>query len=599
MRGILGPLALVAVLGCMIVPPPYWIIDLLLIGNLGLALLLLISTLYVSEPLKLSALPSILLIATITRLALNVASSRMILSSGHAGAAIETFGHVVIQNNLVVGAVIFLIISFIQFMVIAKGAERVAEVSARFVLDALPGKQMAIDADVRNGLLDLESARRKRAELGVESRFYGALDGAMKFVKGDAVAGLVIVGINLLGGISSGLLLEGLDPSAAVTKYSILAFGDGLITQIPALLSSLAAGMVVTRVDGADGNLATVVVDQLGQVKPATVLMSIALASLAFLPGMPVGTCISLSVACLAWSSMKPREPAIAAPFVPSLPPLLQVELSEDLTKELVRSSTLLQLPDSIRSGVYVSSGVFLPWPVITTSTALEKQARILIRQVAVADLEIGSPGQAVELLLRELSPHVPAMIDDTLMRRLLDFVERDAPELVAAAVPGMVSLTTVTSLCRNLLMEGLSIRSLDVILQAIAEAGSKDERQLLESVRISLGRLICAPHLTGHRLTALGLDPLLDLVLARAECDGRAYDPAILDGVVTAAESWSHPFVVSRSGRRLLKDYLGLRGFDHSVIAYEEVPRDVRVDLAFIVRPGCSAERVVDELAA
>ena len=254
----------------MLLPVPPAVMDFLLVGNLILALVLFLSTLYIPDTLRLSALPTMLLLATLYRLALNISTTRNILSAGDGGRVVEAFGGIVIQGNLVVGVVIFLIITLVQFIVIAKGSERVAEVSARFTLDALPGKQMSIDADVRAGVIDVSTARVKRQDLQTESRFYGALDGAMKFVKGDAIAGIIITVINIVGGLAIGIISEGLPLPLAVTKYTTLTIGDGLVAQIPALLNSLAAGIVVTRVArGDDASLAGELLSQLGQVKRA------------------------------------------------------------------------------------------------------------------------------------------------------------------------------------------------------------------------------------------------------------------------------------------------------------------------------------------
>ncbi|RIL08081.1 MAG: EscV/YscV/HrcV family type III secretion system export apparatus protein, partial [Proteobacteria bacterium] len=202
MKELILPLALTAVLASLLFPIPTAILDILLVGNLLLAAMLVASSIYITDALKLSSLPAILLLATLARLSLNVATTRLILGSGDAGQTVEAFGSVVISENLVVGLIVFIVITLIQFLVIAKGAERVAEVAARFTLDALPGRQMSIDADVRAGVIDFDTARKRRADLQTESRFYGALDGAMKFIKGDAIAGIAIVIVNIMGGLA-------------------------------------------------------------------------------------------------------------------------------------------------------------------------------------------------------------------------------------------------------------------------------------------------------------------------------------------------------------------------------------------------------------
>jgi flagellar biosynthesis protein FlhA len=238
--------ALLGILVVLVVPLPPLVLDLLLAFNLGLTVLLLLFTLSATQPLDFSVFPSLLLLLTLFRLALNVATTRLILLNGHAGNIVSAFGGYVVGGNLVVGLVVFLILIVIQFVVITKGAGRISEVAARFTLDAMPGKQMAIDAELNAGMIDEKEARGRRQHLMHEAEFHGAMDGASKFVRGDAIAGLIITAINLLGGIVLGMY-RGLDISQAVRTYSILSVGDGLITQIPALIVATASGILVTK----------------------------------------------------------------------------------------------------------------------------------------------------------------------------------------------------------------------------------------------------------------------------------------------------------------------------------------------------------------
>lgn len=242
----------VAVLVMMIVPLPPAALDFLIALNLAVSLALLLVALCVADASRLAALPSILLLATLFRLGLNVSTTRLVLLDGNAGRIVEAFGKIVVSGNLVVGCVVFLVLAIVQFIVIAKGAERVAEVAARFTLDALPGKQMAIDADLRAGSVTLEEAQERRRGLERESQLYGALDGAMKFIKGDAIAGLAIVVVNIVGGLGVGLLQKGMSISEAASHYAVLTIGDGLAAQLPSLLVSATAGLVVTRVPDGD-----------------------------------------------------------------------------------------------------------------------------------------------------------------------------------------------------------------------------------------------------------------------------------------------------------------------------------------------------------
>lgn len=282
-------LMLLLAVGMMIMPIPIVVIDMLIGFNLGFAVLLLMVALYLNTPVDFSSLPGVILISTVFRLALTVATTRLILAEGDAGSIIHTFGDFVISGNIAVGIVIFLIVTMVQFMVLAKGAERVAEVSARFTLDALPGKQMAIDAELRNGHIDQHEARRRRAALEQESQLHGAMDGAMKFVKGDAIAGLVVICINMLGGITIGLLSQGMSLEDALHQYTILTIGDALISQIPALLLSITAATIVTRVSGPSKlNLGGDIVGQLTASTQALRLAACVLVVMGLVPGFPL-----------------------------------------------------------------------------------------------------------------------------------------------------------------------------------------------------------------------------------------------------------------------------------------------------------------------
>ncbi len=245
----LAAFVIVAIL-ILLLEMPNWVVNFSISFNITLGIVLLMISLYVNKPLELAAFPSILLIGTVFRLVLSIASTRLILSKGDAGQVVEAFGNFVTGGNMVVGGVIFLIITVVQFMVITKGAERIAEVSARFALDAMPGKQMTIDADFNAGLISPEEAVKRREDLQRESSLYGSMDGAMKFVKGDTIAGIIITLINIIGGLIIGILLNGMQPADAVAKYTILTIGDGLAAQVPSLLMAISSGIVMTRATG-------------------------------------------------------------------------------------------------------------------------------------------------------------------------------------------------------------------------------------------------------------------------------------------------------------------------------------------------------------
>ena len=280
------PVVLVGAVVMMVVPIPPALLDLLLAANLAFALLVLLAVLTLRDTLDLSTFPSLILITTLMRLALNVSSTRLILLDGYAGKVIATFGEFVVGGSVVVGLVVFLILVVIQFAVITAGAGRVAEVGARFALDAMPGKQMAIDADLAAGLIDEREARERRSRIARESDFYGAMDGASKFVKGDAIAGIVIVIINLIGGLVIGVSIAGMPVGDAVATYSLLTVGDGLVSQIPALLISAATGLMVSRVDDED-DLGPTVGAQLLREPRALRIAALVLAGIGLLPGLP------------------------------------------------------------------------------------------------------------------------------------------------------------------------------------------------------------------------------------------------------------------------------------------------------------------------
>jgi flagellar biosynthesis protein FlhA len=280
------PLAVVGIVLLLVVPVPAWVLDTLITVNIILAIVVLLTTMFARKPLDFSVFPSLLLIATLFRLGLNVASTRLVLGQGYAGQVVDTFGHVAVGGNIIIGAVVFLILVVIQFVVVTKGAERVAEVGARFTLDAMPGKQMAIDADLNSGLITDTQARERRAEVAAEADFYGAMDGASKFVKGDAIAGVLIIVINVIGGIGIGMLQNGMPILDAMNKYTILTIGDGLTAQIPALLMAVSTGMIVTR-SGAETDMGSTASAQLSQSRMALIIAGCAAIALCLIPGMP------------------------------------------------------------------------------------------------------------------------------------------------------------------------------------------------------------------------------------------------------------------------------------------------------------------------
>ncbi|MCP5279011.1 MAG: flagellar biosynthesis protein FlhA [Thiobacillus sp.] len=326
-----APLLVIMILAMMILPLPPFMLDILFTFNIALSMIVLLISLYTLKPLEFSVFPTVLLLTTLLRLSLNVASTRIVLLEGHgsadaAGKVIEAFGHFLVGGNYAVGLVVFLILVLINFVVITKGAGRIAEVSARFTLDAMPGKQMAIDADLNAGLIGEDEARRRRSEIAQEADFYGSMDGASKFVRGDAVAGIIIMVINVFGGLIIGVAQHDLDLATAASKYTLLTIGDGLVAQIPALVISTAAGIVVTRVSS-EQDLNQQVVGQVFGRPQALFLTSGILSILGLVPGMPhVAFLLMGGVLAGAgyWMTQQNREAAQAQ--VEELPPPAQEE---------------------------------------------------------------------------------------------------------------------------------------------------------------------------------------------------------------------------------------------------------------------------------
>ncbi|WP_038901335.1 type III secretion system export apparatus subunit SctV [Dickeya dadantii] len=300
---VVGAVIVMAIVFMMIIPLPTGLIDVLIAFNICISSLLIVLAMYLPKPLAFSTFPAVLLLTTMFRLALSISTTRQILLQQDAGHVVEAFGNFVVGGNLAVGLVIFMILTVVNFLVITKGSERVAEVAARFTLDAMPGKQMSIDSDLRAGLIDAQQARQRRENLAKESQLFGAMDGAMKFVKGDAIASLVIVFINMIGGFAIGVLQNGMAAGDAMHIYSVLTIGDGLIAQIPALLISLTAGMIITRVsaDGQkmDNNIGREIAEQLTSQPKAWIISSVGMLGFALLPGMPTLVFLLISLVSL------------------------------------------------------------------------------------------------------------------------------------------------------------------------------------------------------------------------------------------------------------------------------------------------------------
>jgi flagellar biosynthesis protein FlhA len=306
-KDILLALGILVIISLLIVPLPPILMDILIASNLSLAMLILLVSLYLKNPLEFSAFPTVLLVTTLFRLGLNVATTRLILTEAYAGEIIQSFGTFVIRGNYIVGFIIFIILMVINFIVIIKGSSRIAEVAARFTLDALPGKQMSIDADLNAGYIDEKEARIRRQNLTKEADFYGAMDGAAKFIRGDAIAGLIITGINILGGFAIGVAQKNMSITDALSTYTILTIGDGLVSQIPSLLISVSAGFVVTRSASAD-KLDIELGSQIGGKPTAISLASFAMLVMAFVPGFPTIPFLLLSILTAGLAFVRHRQ---------------------------------------------------------------------------------------------------------------------------------------------------------------------------------------------------------------------------------------------------------------------------------------------------
>ncbi|MFJ3474573.1 flagellar biosynthesis protein FlhA [Microbacterium maritypicum] len=398
------PIGVVGIIMLLVVPVPPFLLDILIILNIMFALVILLTSMFVKKPLDFSVFPSLLLVATLFRLGLNVASTRLVLGEAYAGQVIEAFGAIAVGGSLIIGAVVFLILVVIQFVVVTKGAERVAEVGARFTLDAMPGKQMAIDADLNAGLITDAEARERRAEVAAEADFYGAMDGASKFVKGDAIAGLVIIIINIVGGIAIGIVQHGMTIDEAVSTYSLLTIGDGLVTQIPALLMAVSTGMIVTR-STAEAEMGTAASAQLGQSRNALIIAGCAAIIMSLIPHMPMLPFVAIGALLLLIAqrikATQKREEAAAAAQSPSAAPADQPE--ELIEKMRVHPLEILLAPDiidlvtggpddllarvkALRRRIALDLGLIAP-PVRTRDSIELPQATYVIR---IAGVETG-----------------------------------------------------------------------------------------------------------------------------------------------------------------------------------------------------------------
>jgi flagellar biosynthesis protein FlhA len=585
-------IGVVIVVSLLVVPLPPFVLDALLALSFALSIVVLLVTLSARDPVEFSIFPSLLLLITLFRLGLNVSSTRLILSTGHAGQVISAFGNFVIGGNIVVGLVIFLILVVINFVVITKGAGRIAEVAARFTLDAMPGRQMSIDADLGAGLIDETEARRRREEINRYADFYGSMDGAAKFVRGDAVAGIIITAINLLGGFVIGMAQRGMGASEALNTYGGLAVGDGLVTQIPALIVSTGAGILVTY-----GSAGTAMAPSIGRqlTRSPRAIWTVAgiLTVFAVVPGLPAipflllaGISAVIAKTAAGSSAKEDATKAAAAvaanaPDAPTSQPLRDLLAVEPLELEIgyglvpladeAHRGDLLQRIGILRKQLALELGIVIPAARIRDNIQLSAHGyAIKIRGVRVAAGEIlprhalaldtsgGAPSiegiatrdpsfgmPAVWItpaqravaegfgytvvdapavlsthMMETIREHAAELLSRQGVRELLDGLKETHPALVDDVVPHRVPLGTVHRVLQRLLREGIPIRDLVSILEAVSDASetTKDPEALTEHVRrclaLSIAQLLLE---AGGKVHAITVGPRVEVALMQA----------------------------------------------------------------------------------
>ena len=584
-------LAVVVIVLFLVVPLPAPALDVLIVVNISLSIMILMITMTISEALEFSIFPSLLLVTTLFRLGLNVSSTRLILSQGgQAGVVIEAFGNLITQGNIVIGILIFLIIVLVQFIVITKGAERVSEVAARFTLDAMPGKQMAIDADLSSGMIDEKEARLRRYKIQKEADFYGAMDGATKIVKGDAVMSLIITVINFVAGLIIGIVQGGGDLASVISTYSIATIGDGLVSQLPALMISTATGMIVTR-SVSDGSLNTDVISQFKAQPRAILATGVILVLLGIFPGTPTVPLLLVGAALMAGGllserkmereKLQPQEEAAAEVSQPE-PTASESDYFKDINNvyslltvepiEMEFGYSLIPLVDENSGGKLISRivifrrqyaqdmGFVIPSIRLHDGSSLgTNQYIIRIRGEEVARgevlvdyylaLEPPNPAgqidgiEAIEpaygipsrwilpenkemaeiygytvitpltVMLTHLSEtvkkHAYELLGRTEVMQLVEHLKQTEPDLVADAIPNVVTYAGLEKILRNLLKEGVPIRDLGLILEAIVDAGpgNRDIDLVTEQVRTRLSRTITRRFCDNGQLRVVTLD--------------------------------------------------------------------------------------------
>ncbi len=565
-------LAVLFIVALLMVPLPGVMLDLFLATSIGMSIVVLLVALYTTDPLEFSGFPSLLLLLTLFRLALNVCTTRLILGSGHAGAVIQAFGEFVIGGNYAVGLVIFLILIAINFIVITKGAGRVAEVAARFTLDAMPGKQMAIDADLSAGLIDEKQARKRRDEISRQADFYGAMDGSSKFVKGDAIAGLLITAINIVGGIFIGAFQRGLPIGQALSQYTILTVGDGLVTQIPALIISTAAGIMVTHAAGGT-RMGPMLANQLSAHPRAMTMAGSVLGAFALVPGLPKIPFLILGVSLVglgrvATNAEKRRQAGEAAAKLAEQPATPANDPMSDLLQidpiELEVGYALIPLVDEKQGG-----------DLLDRISMLRKQAAqelgILVPAIRIRD-DIRLPANEYVIKLRgaeiargELMPRFLLALDTGRVISSIDGIDTLDPSFgmpakwiatnkrMEAEAMGYVVVEPATVIATHL-MEKLKSNASDLL-------GRQDVQEMLDTIKKTHPALVAdvipAKVTLGvlHRVLQRLLKervPIRDLV-------------TILEAVADASDQTKDPEALTEHARRALTNTIARLYMDES----------------------------------
>ncbi len=669
---LLLPIGLMLAIGTLFFSIPTPIISILVVFNLAISFIVLGTSLYISSPLQLTAYPTILLITTLFRLCLSVSVARSILLKGDAGDVIKALGETTAQNNLIIGAVMFLMILVVQFIVVAKGAERVAEVAARFTLDALPGKQMSIDADMRSGLISQDNARKMRSELQRESQLYGAMDGAMKFIKGDSIATIIIGLINIIAGLASGVFMKGMPVGKAAHVYTMLTVGDGLAALISSVLITFSAGIVVTRVSSGEepSNLGADIGNQLlGNPKTLWITSGLLL-TLGIIPGMP--TLPLMTVGAIVGGAaffVYNRQSRIAAleaeraekaggaaagqdDLQPTFAVPLAIVVSSGIThlidKNTPRGARFRAELPKLRSAIYYDLGVMLPSVHVSGDAPLEEtQYFIAVKEVPIvygnlrpdsvyvndsaenikvfgldgedvrnpadlrpgawipveqsplaelAGLKVWQPEEVITLhLSRVMKRYAHEFVGIQETQAYLDFAARGLPKLVEEVAPKTLSVAQINDVLQRLVQEGISIRDIKSILEALSEWGrvEKDATQLTEYVRGAMRRYISFRY-AGVRETLFVymLDPEIEDVIRgaiRRTSTGTylSLDPNIAHDILEAIRreiemlppTAQKPVIITDAEvRRFVRKMVELEFPELTVLSYQELASELNI---------------------